>query len=424
MANTEQLESISKSWRYGGSNTFYYYGLERLGSGNTLDHTSLNGTVAFVTNSDKLGNIYSLSNSYYYEDYGVSNKYGFSLNGEYKDPNGIIHIRNRAYLPKYAMFLQLDDYTVSLKSIISQNRRTFANNNPYRFNDKTGNNAEEVRTTAQTNQNQTGYDIDYVKAQVAEEYNQNEGEPIMPSMDCATLTLGGTIAAQALNSLIWSGIAYLPWILAAIAIGIIAVICYEGYKAYVNSYELQQEYEATVPQVSVGSNAGTIDTPSNNYNKGLDDALKDLGNRLLGTAGAATFGILLNKILSNIKKYTQRNTFNKKESHHVVPKKAGYDEPRLVLTWAGINRTTSLRHLTVNIAEIYLNLHYTIHHAPVVRDLYLDMLYLTYRNYYNRLGITCDPMSKSDITNKTRIIRDFLETISNETHDIMRRYYV
>ena len=235
---------------------------------------------------------------------------------------------------------------------------------------------------------------------------------------------GITLLVDVVNYLIKTGKLSLREAIRMFMTGVLVIICAQGLSATVNTYEKQQEQEAKVSQSSVGSNAGTIDTPSNNYNKGLDDALKDLGNRLLGTAGTATFGILLNKILSNIKKYTQRNTFNKKESHHVVPKKAGYDEPRLVLTWAGINRTTSLRHLTVNIAEIYLNLHYTIHHAPVVRDLYLDMLYLTYRNYYNRLGTTCDPMSKSDITNKTRIIRDFLETISNETHDIMRRYYV
>ena len=257
----------------------------------------------------------------------------------------------------------------------------------------------------------------------AQEEPEGTGEPI--STYSGELELGGDkITLAALLTLIFLGIMSLQQALDNLAAGLLDVICPAGYELKQSTYDTQQEHEATIPQVSVGSNAGTIDTPSNNYNKGLDDALKDLGNRLLGTAGTATFGILLNKILSNIKKYTQRNTFNKKESHHVVPKKAGYDEPRLVLTWAGINRTTSLRHLTVNIAEIYLNLHYTIHHAPVVRDLYLDMLYLTYRNYYNRLGTTCDPMSKSDITNKTRIIRDFLETISNETHDIMRRYYV
>ena len=420
----EQLAEISKSRQYGNSETFYYYGLERIGTGNTLFHSSLNGTVAFTTRSDSAGKLQGIMDGYYYEDYGVSNKYGFSLNGEYKDSSGIIHLRKRAYLPKYAMFLQLDDYTGSLESIISQNRRTFANNNPYRFYDKTGNNAEEVRTTAQANQNQTGYDIDYVQPVfTAQEEPEGTGEPI--STYSGELELGGDkITLAALLTLIFLGIMSLQQALDNLAAGLLDVICPAGYELKQSTYDTQQEHEATIPQVSVGSNAGTIDTPSNNYNKGLDDALKDLGNRLLGTAGTATFGILLNKILSNIKKYTQRNTFNKKESHHVVPKKAGYDEPRLVLTWAGINRTTSLRHLTVNIAEIYLNLHYTIHHAPVVRDLYLDMLYLTYRNYYNRLGTTCDPMSKSDITNKTRIIRDFLETISNETHDIMRRYYV
>ena len=427
MANTEQLESISKSWRYGGSNTFYYYGLERLGSGNTLDHTSLNGTVALTTNSDTLGNIYSISDSYYYEDYGVSNKYGFSLNDEYKDPSDIIHLRNRAYLPQYAMFLQLDDYTGSLESIISQNRRTFANNNPYRFYDKTGNNAEEVRTTAQANQNQTGYDIDYVKAQVAEDYNQSEGEPIMP-LDGGTLPWdwggGITLLVDVVNYLIKSGKLSLREAIRMFLTGELVIICAQGLSATVNTYEKQQEQEAKVSQSSVGSNAGTIDTPSNNYNKGLDEALRDLGKQLSGMAGAAIFGVLLGLIISEIKRYVTKDTFNAKENHHVVPKKAGNEMNQRVLKWAGINGTTSKRHLTVNIAEIYIYVHYTIHHAPVVRDRYLDMLDITYSNYYTLAGsgLPCDPISKNVITTKTRTIRDFLEKISDETHKIMRMF--
>ena len=254
---------------------------------------------------------------YYYEDYGVSNKYGFSLNGEYKDSSGIIHLRKRAYLPKYAMFLQLDDYTGSLESIISQNRRTFANNNPYRFYDKTGNNAEEVRTTAQANQNQTGYDIDYVKAQVVEDYNQSEGEPIMP-LDGGTLPWdwdwgwGITLLVDVVNYLIKTGKLSLREAIRMFMTGVLVIICAQGLSATVNTYEKQQEQEAKVSQSSVGSNAGTIDTPSNNYNKGLDEALRDLGKQLQGMAGAAIFGVLLGLIISEIKRYVTKDTFNAK----------------------------------------------------------------------------------------------------------------
>ena len=423
LTNIEQLEYISKSQRYGGSNVFYYYGLERLGSGNTLYHTALNGTVAFTTYSDTLGNIYSISDNYYYEDYGQSNKYGFSLNGEYKDPSGIIHLRNRAYLPQYAMFLQLDDYTGTLESITSQNRRTFANNNPYRFYDKTGNNAEEVRATAQANQNQTGYDINYVKAQVGQDYNQDEGEPIMP-LDGETLPWGWGVSllVDEVNHLIQSGKVSLHNVLRELAKGAIMIICAVGLTAYVNTYELQQEHEATIPQASIGSNTGTIDSPIMD-NKGLDKQIKELGSRLSGTAGGAIFGALLGLILSNIKKYVNDKTFNAKEKHHVVPQKAGRDENRKVLKWAGIDNKTKVRHLTVNIADIYVYLHYTIHHAPIVKDEYLKMLDMVYGRYYKMLSLPCDSLSKTDITVKTRTIRDLLEMISNETHNIMRTYY-
>lgn len=423
----EQLAEISKSRQYGNSETFYYYGLERIGTGNTLFHSSLNGTVAFTTRSDSAGKLQGIMDGYYYEDYGYAYNSGFSFNGEFKDGGNIIHLRKRAYLPKYAMFLQLDDYTGSLESIISQNRRTFANNNPYRFYEKTGNNAEEVRTTAQANQNQTGYDIDYVKAQVAEDYNQSEGEPIMP-LDGGTLPWdwggGITLLVDVVNYLIKSGKLSLREAIRMFLTGELVIICAQGLSATVNTFEKQQEQEAKVSQSSVGSNAGTIDTPSNNYNKGLDEALRDLGKQLSGMAGAAIFGVLLGLIISEIKRYVKKDTFNAKENHHVVPKKAGNEMNQRVLKWAGINGTTSKRHLTVNIAEIYIYVHYTIHHAPIVKDEYLKMLDRVYRTYYTLAGsnLPCDPISKNVITTKTRTIRDFLEKISDETHKIMRMF--
>ncbi|MFQ8581570.1 MAG: hypothetical protein ACLSA6_03035 [Holdemania massiliensis] len=422
LANTEQLETISKSWRYGGSNTFYYYGLERLGSGNTLYHTSLNGTVALTTNSDTLGNIYSISDNYYYEDYGVSNKYGFSLNGEYKDSSGIIHLRNRAYLPKYAMFLQLDDYTGTLENITSQNRRTFANNNPYRFYDKTGNNAEEVRTTAQANQNQTGYDIDYVQPVfTAQEEPEGTGEPI--STYSGELELGGDkITLAALLTLIFLGIMSLQQALDNLAAGLLDVICPAGYELKQSTYDTQQEHEATIPQVSVGSNAGTIDTPSNNYNKGLDEALRDLGNRLAGSTPTLGFSIVIKMILSKVtEKY--KSYPNEKRRHHVVPRKDGDARPRLVLEKSGIDHQTYERSKTVNIALIYMWFHNTIHNVTPIRNAYNETIKNAFSEYYDLLYLkNFDFITAGRVKAKLTSMRDFLERASDELYAVFVRY--
>ena len=235
---------------------------------------------------------------------------------------------------------------------------------------------------------------------------------------------GITLLVDVVNYLIKTGKLSLREAIRMFMTGVLVIICAQGLSATVNTYEKQQEQEAKVSQSSVGSNAGTIDTPSNNYNKGLDEALRDLGKQLSGMAGAAIFGVLLGLIISEIKRYVTKDTFNAKENHHVVPKKAGNEMNQRVLKWAGINGTTSKRHLTVNIAEIYIYVHYTIHHAPIVKDEYLKMLDRVYRTYYTLTGsnLPCDPISKNVITTKTRTIRDFLEKISDETHKIMRMF--
>lgn len=422
LTNIEQLEYISKSRRYGGSNTFFYYGLERLGSGNTLYHTSLNGTVAFTTNSDTLGNIYSITDNYYYEDYGLSNKYGFSLNGEYKDPSGIIHLRNRAYLPQYAMFLQLDDYTGTLESITSQNRRTFANNNPYRFYDKTGNNAEEVRATAQANQNQTGYDINYVKAQVGQDYNQDEGEPIMP-LDGETLPWGWGVSllVDEVNHLIQSGKISLHNVLRELAKGAIMIICAVGLTAYVNTYELQQEHEATIPQTNIGGGEGVLDN-SSSYHPVDGNVINDLRNALRPIAASIGMITVLNKMLPHLldyyKKYPMK--INNKEKHHVVPKAQGSPYIRKIIKAAGIDPDTDKRDRTLNIANIYYFLHKIIHSA-IIKPIYLKFIYDSFIDYAIII-VHPDPVNVTIVRIICMNIRDALEAISDECGRVFKIY--
>ncbi len=119
------------------------------------------GSVSNLISSNKEGSI-----SYIYGDYGETEKYGtyselnpyakeynnpFTYNGEYMHEElGLQYLRARYYDVKNGCFTSKDTYAGDLTDILSQNRYTYANNNPLSFCDpsghKSGNNSSNTKT--------------------------------------------------------------------------------------------------------------------------------------------------------------------------------------------------------------------------------------------------------------------------------------
>ena len=320
------------------------------------------------------------------------------------------------------MFLQLDDYTGTLENITSQNRRTFANNNPYRFYDKTGNNAEEVRTTAQTNQNQSGYDIDYVQPVfTAQEEPEGTGDPISAYSGDVALDGNDTkrVAIAFVMGYIMLGIWKFRDVLNAIVEGRIEIVCPIGYQLTLNTYELQQTNDKIIFQSNTAIDSGSLDNSSSNKNyKELDKMLKNLRDKCMGAATRLGFYRTLAALLTNLKSQYLNNWISNdaKQKHHVVPLNDGYDLPRQILDHAKIERKKSYIG-SPNIAYIYTYVHHSLH-SKGIKDIYYFELLEAFQPYQSILRYSVVPLNKkNEILWTLTSIKNFLELISETSHN-------
>ena len=113
--------------RNDGTDTLYYL-------------TDVTGTVRGLVDED--GN---LTDTYVFDSFGnltestgtTNDSYGFQ--GEEQDETGLIYLRARYMDPETGRFLSMDTYGGNLNNPITQNRYLFANSNPMRYRDPSGN---------------------------------------------------------------------------------------------------------------------------------------------------------------------------------------------------------------------------------------------------------------------------------------------
>ena len=88
----------------------------------------------------------SIQKKYEYSDYGersldskteiINNEFGY--NGEAHTADGLQYLRSRYYDPVTGVFISADSYRGRFDNPLSQNRYTYCNNNPYKYDDPTG----------------------------------------------------------------------------------------------------------------------------------------------------------------------------------------------------------------------------------------------------------------------------------------------
>ena len=88
----------------------------------------------------------SIQKKYEYSDYGqrsldskteiINNEFGY--NGEAHTADGLQYLRSRYYDPVTGVFISADSYRGEYSNPLSQNRYTYAHNNPYKYDDPTG----------------------------------------------------------------------------------------------------------------------------------------------------------------------------------------------------------------------------------------------------------------------------------------------
>ena len=66
----------------------------------------------------------------------INNEFGY--NGEAHTVDGLQYLRSRYYNPETGVFISADSYRGEYSHPLSQNRYTYAHNNPYKYDDPTG----------------------------------------------------------------------------------------------------------------------------------------------------------------------------------------------------------------------------------------------------------------------------------------------
>ena len=119
------------------------YGLTRLESEDTKYITGVNDTINLSIKDNEV-------TEYAYDDYGNSEdiEEGFGYNGEHKDRSGLIYLRARYYNPRIGRFLQIDSYKGEDNALATKNRYTYVANNPYKYDDPSGNAYKGITTNS------------------------------------------------------------------------------------------------------------------------------------------------------------------------------------------------------------------------------------------------------------------------------------
>jgi len=148
---SENVEVLSKKNGTAYQNSFY--GTERLSNRGRYYLYDGSGNVVFLVADG------SIIGRYGYSDHGVTtvqlndiendetslvdewtkllnNEYGY--NGEAQTVDGLQYLRSRYYDPYTGVFISADSYRGELNDLLSQNRYSYAHNNPYKYDDPTG----------------------------------------------------------------------------------------------------------------------------------------------------------------------------------------------------------------------------------------------------------------------------------------------
>ncbi len=142
---TAGVSSLDNKSIYTQTGTFYYTGT---------------GSVSNLISTNRESSI-----SYTYGDFGEVQKYGtygnvspfdreynnpYTYNGEYiHEKLGLQYLRARYYDPSSGSFISKDTYAGNLTDLLSQNRYTYAQNNPINYNDPSGHKKSQATCTAE-----------------------------------------------------------------------------------------------------------------------------------------------------------------------------------------------------------------------------------------------------------------------------------
>ena len=135
----EYVEVLSKTT--GTDEENYYYTEHRISN-----HDTIYGYDGLDNVNVTMSLTGSIQKKYEYSDYGernldskteiLDNEFGY--NGEAHTGDGLQYLRSRYYDPYTGVFISADSYRGELNDLLSQNRYTYAHNNPYKYDDPTG----------------------------------------------------------------------------------------------------------------------------------------------------------------------------------------------------------------------------------------------------------------------------------------------
>ncbi|MBQ7888382.1 MAG: AHH domain-containing protein [Erysipelotrichaceae bacterium] len=144
----EYTEVLSKTT--GTAEENYYYAEHRIISDDTIyGYDGLDNVNMTLSTTG------SILKKYEYSDYGernldskteiLDNEYGY--NGEGHTVDGLQYLRSRYYDPVTGVFISRDTYRGEFSHPLSQNRYTYCNNNPYKYDDPSGHLGIRSQTT-------------------------------------------------------------------------------------------------------------------------------------------------------------------------------------------------------------------------------------------------------------------------------------